>query len=142
MGGSVSDLINKNDNAVLEFLKDIKSQNDLKYVYNDGVPDLDTVSGRTKEALRKLKDDGRHTGCAPYGFEINAEGKLSPLKSHIDIIKLIYNMKLENKALRTIADYLNLNNIVTARKGGRWHPMTVKNIVERYEKYTNILTKH
>lgn len=89
----------------------------------------ETIGERTATALAHLKASGMHVGGIPYGHEIR-DGKLLPLASHADAISLMTEMRAEGATLQAIADKLNEMGIPTAR-GGKWYPMTVKNVLAR-----------
>lgn len=93
---------------------------------------------RTKTALHHKKSKGEAYNHPPYGWKVEGQemvqGKLRGGRFVEDekeqyIIGQIKHLKHEGQSLQGIAAWLNGQGIV-AKKGGKWHPATVKNVVE------------
>jgi site-specific DNA recombinase len=96
----------------------------------------ETIAERTKAALAHLKDTGVHVGATGLGWEhsvdVDAHGRRVIIENAREqaTIGLITKLDGEGKSLREIAEALNDANCPTKR-GGKWHPQTVKLILER-----------
>lgn len=88
----------------------------------------DLISERTKEALRYKKSKGEPVGSPPLGF-LAEDKKLSRVDREFEIVGYIKKLKRKRLSLGKIARRLNQENIPTKR-GGRWHPATVKYILK------------
>lgn len=82
---------------------------------------------RIKSALKRNVIDGKVGGgkLIPFGYTKDANKKLVIDEFESNILKLIYNLCLQGKGTKVIADYLNENNIPTKR-GILNAPMKVK----------------
>ena len=64
----------------------------------------------------------------PYGYD--REGKDLQANSHeLAVVALVKEMRAQGWTLRKIAGALNEQGI-PSKKGGRWHPGTIKYLVE------------
>jgi site-specific DNA recombinase len=64
----------------------------------------------------------------PYGYD--REGKELKQNGHeLAVVALVKEMRDQGWALRKIAGALNEQGI-TSKKGGRWHPQTIKYLLE------------
>lgn len=82
---------------------------------------------RTKTALAHKKENGQVYNHIPYGFR-DEGGRLIEDEQEQANIKSILILKESGMTLQEIADRLNKNGI-PAKKGGKWHPQTVKNVL-------------
>lgn len=89
----------------------------------------ETIGERTSTALQYKKSQGQHIGSVPYGYEA-IDKTLAVVESEAAAIALIKDMKEQGLKLQAIADELNAQNIPTKR-GGKWYPTSVKNVLER-----------
>jgi DNA invertase Pin-like site-specific DNA recombinase len=89
----------------------------------------ETIGERTSTALQYKKSQGGHCGAFPYGYE-TVEKELTAISDEYAAIALMREMRAQGAKLQAIADELNLQGIATKR-GGTWHPTTIKKIMER-----------
>jgi DNA invertase Pin-like site-specific DNA recombinase len=92
------------------------------------------ASQRTRLAMKALRDQGKHCGSTPYGYEI-VNGRLEPKAGEIEIVATIVELrekKTQGKkmTLAEIAAYLTSSNVPT-RRGGKWGAEQVRSILER-----------
>jgi DNA invertase Pin-like site-specific DNA recombinase len=96
--------------------------------------EADRVSVRTKEALAIAKGRGTRLGNptpAP-SLERGRATRAAKLEAHRQsIAPLVKHLRDEGRSLRAIAAELNARGIPTARRGNKWHPETVANVLER-----------
>ncbi|MFQ5737317.1 MAG: recombinase family protein [Thermodesulfobacteriota bacterium] len=94
------------------------------------------ISERTRDALRHKKAAGQVYNHAPYGWD-DVDGELQANLYEQSIISTMADMKLDGASLQAIADTLNKNGVPTKgygkvkRREGRWHPQTVKAVLDR-----------
>jgi len=89
----------------------------------------DTIAERTKEALAHKQAQGEHVGSVPFGYVLDGE-RLANHEAEAAVIARVVDLRNAGQTLQEIADTLNAEGISTKR-GGRWYPTTVKNILER-----------
>lgn len=89
----------------------------------------DQVGERTKMALAHKKASGDVYSPTPFGFEAVA-GRLVPDATEAKIITEIIALRTAGKPLAKIADEMNRRGI-PGKRGGRWHPSTVKYLIDR-----------
>ena len=78
--------------------------------------------------INKARKAGYAGGCPAIGYK--AEGKeLSVDTESVDTVRTIFSLRERCYTLRDIADYLNGNNIPSARNG-KWYAGTVKYILD------------
>ncbi|MFO0214361.1 MAG: recombinase family protein, partial [Pseudanabaena sp.] len=87
------------------------------------------IGERTSTALQYKKSQGQHIGSVPYGYE-SIDKTLAVVESEAAAIALIQEMREQGAKLQAIADELNAQNI-TSKRGGKWYPSSVKNVIER-----------
>lgn len=96
------------------------------------------ISERTTEVLRHKKALGEAYNHPPYGWKVEGgeivKGKLKGGRFVEDegeqaVRRSTRKLKDEGKSLQFIADTLNFAE-TPAKKGGKWHPATVKNVLE------------
>ena len=81
--------------------------------------------------LHKIPLRGVGTGHKiKYGIKKIGE-KISTHKSEVEIIKKMELMKKRGDSYWTIAKHFNNRELKTKRKGGKWHPNTIKSILDR-----------
>jgi site-specific DNA recombinase len=85
------------------------------------------IGQRTSEALQALRRDGRVYGPVPYGFEV-VHGALSPVAAEQCVLNRIKRMRARGLSYQRAADLLNRDG-VAAKRGGRWHSMSVRSVV-------------
>ena len=98
------------------------------------------ISQRTKAALQAAKARGVVLGNRTHGAHLRGLGNASAVaavkaasaKRDATLLPLIHDMQANGTTtLQGIADALNEQGIQTQR-GGRWHPTTVKNLLDRH----------
>lgn len=67
----------------------------------------ENISQRTKAALASKKAKGERLGHVPYGHRANNKGFLEVDISEAEILKRMYNLRLEGMTFRQIAETLN-----------------------------------
>jgi HNH endonuclease/Recombinase len=77
-----------------------------------------SVSQRTKQGIAKAQAQGKKMG--------------PPQIMDNETIKLIQSLKKSGMSLSGMARKLNAENVSTAREGSKWHPSTIKHVLERY----------
>ena len=91
----------------------------------------DVTGDRTKSALAYKKSKGEKYACTPFGFSEN-RGKLNQLDPEMQIIGKMKKMREAGSSFSDIAAYLNEAGI-RGKKGGKWHPSTVRYVINRQE---------
>lgn len=76
------------------------------------------VSARTRDAIARLREEGRVYGPTPYGFT-RADGNLKPNHHQLSVVRRIFHLRGQGRSLRQIADELN-NARFRTQKGKRW----------------------
>jgi DNA invertase Pin-like site-specific DNA recombinase len=87
------------------------------------------ASQRTRLAMKALRDQGKHCGSTPYGYEI-VNGRLEPKAGEIEVVAKIVELRQKKMTLAEIAAYLTSSNVPT-RRGGKWGAEQVRSILER-----------
>jgi DNA invertase Pin-like site-specific DNA recombinase len=92
------------------------------------------ISTRAKAALKVLKDKGVKLGNQTNLDDARLLGHATNKEKAIDfannVLPLIKQLNNDGATLQAIADRLN-NTGVKTRRGGRWYPSTVTNILKR-----------
>lgn len=68
---------------------------------------------KVKSALKTRIESGKSHSIIPYGFRKDEKGSLMIDEEEATIVKKIYDLSLSGMGTRSIADYLNENNIPT-----------------------------
>jgi site-specific DNA recombinase len=76
-----------------------------------------------------LRDQGKHCGSTPYGYEI-VNGRLEPKAGEIEVVAKIVELRETKMTLTGIASHLTTCRIPT-RRGGRWSAEQVRAILAR-----------
>lgn len=84
-----------------------------------------TLAGKKAKASK----GGFAGGTAPYGYRANGKGGLVVDEKEAVVVRQIFSAREGGKTLQQIADLLNAQNAPT-RRGGRWHPATVRYILD------------
>lgn len=87
----------------------------------------------TKAAIKHKMDRGEKVGAAPYGWVWKGKDKSKSLVENAKeqrILDDIFDMRSQGCSLRTIVASLNDGGVPT-KHGKKWHPMTVKEILDR-----------
>ena len=88
------------------------------------------LARNTTRGLRKRKLAGQWVGTAPYGYNLQ-DGQLVPGDPEkIEVVRRIFNERVQGYGLTTIAKNLNSDGITTPRGAG-WSTQSVKHILQR-----------
>lgn len=90
----------------------------------------ETIIQRVKTTKSWLKNNNRLSGSVPFGCDADNNGVLSVNQNEMEIVKKIKNLNRRGYSYSAIAEMLNEEGIKT-KKGCRWFPQSVKNIVIR-----------
>lgn len=90
------------------------------------------ASQRTRLAMKALRDQGKHCGAPPYGYEI-VNGRLEPKGGEIEIVAKIMELREKKMTLTEIAVFLTTSKVPT-RRGGRWSAEQIRSILERLKR--------
>lgn len=94
---------------------------------------------RTKAALGQLgKTTGDKGGKVPYGYARAGENgdALVEVDGHAaPVVRRIFQHRADGWTLREIADALNADQVMTPRKGNRWHPSSVMDVLGNEDAY-------
>ena len=145
-------LISVNDNSKINYLDYYKDDNfTFKNLFNDMY--AKDISKKVRSSLIVKKNNGEFIGkLAPYGYIKDPKDKHKFLidKNVLHIIKKIFDMILDGKSRKEIADFLNQNDILTPSEylnintnkdekvKKKWNPEMVNSIL-RNENYTGTL---
>jgi site-specific DNA recombinase len=91
----------------------------------------DVTSDRTVTALAHKKAKGEKYACTPFGFSEN-RGKLKQDETEAQVIADMVIKRAAGSSYAEIAGYLNQAGI-PGKKGGKWHPSTVRYVINRQE---------
>jgi site-specific DNA recombinase len=91
----------------------------------------DVTSDRTVTALAHKKAKGEKYACTPFGYS-ESRGKLTRLDPEAQVVANMVAMRSAGNSFYEIAAYLNEAG-VRGKKGGRWHPSTVRYVINRQE---------
>lgn len=87
------------------------------------------ASQRTRLAMKALRDQGKHCGSTPYGYEI-VDGRLEEKAGEIEVVAKIVDLREKKTTLAEIATAL-INASVPTRRGGKWSAEQVRSILQR-----------
>ncbi len=91
-----------------------------------GQLERELIAERTREALARLRDEGRTYGPVPYGFD-SLDGLLVENAQEQRYLAEILAMRNGGMSYGSIADWLNAE-CVPAKRGGSWSPMAVRSV--------------
>lgn len=78
----------------------------------------------------KRSEVSRHNGGAcPYGYEVNSSNEYVLIAEEAQVVRRIYKQRARGHSLRQIVRDLSHQKVPTKR-GGKWQPNTIKNILE------------
>jgi len=103
----------------------------------------EAIGERTAAAMAVKRHRGEKTGgTVPYGFDVNAEGRLIPNPREQEALKLIVRLRKRKHSLRKIGETLTTQGFTT-KKGGSWHPQVLSKIIclidDRNKKRYNLI---
>jgi DNA invertase Pin-like site-specific DNA recombinase len=92
----------------------------------------ETIGERTRDALQhKIKVKGERCDKVRFGYNLGEDGKtLVPNPVEQEAIRLMKELRRAGKSYPAIAAELDARGIRT-KEGGKWLPMTVRNILLR-----------
>ena len=103
--------------------------------------EIEIVSERTKFGLTGAIKSGHIPGPCPLGYKRDESKKMIIDETTKDIIIRIFNMYLEGKSYQTIANILNLENVLSPK---RWDDSTVEKMINNkiyvgdYERFKRV----
>lgn len=89
----------------------------------------DVISERTTAALAHKKAVGEKYAPVPFGFS-ELDGRLEVVEAEAKVVAHIMQQRRSGITLQAIADDLNTQGI-EGKKGGKWHPSTVRYLIQR-----------
>jgi len=91
----------------------------------------EAIGERTAAAMAHLRAEGRYTGGeAPYGYRLDADGRTLLLhEGEQATIRTAQDLRASGLSLRAVGAALAARGLAP-RSGGRWHPQTVRALVE------------
>jgi site-specific DNA recombinase len=90
------------------------------------------IGARTKAALQAKRRRGERVGQVPYGFTLAADGRtLEPVAGELAVVEKLRQMRADGHTLRSIADELTRQGILTREGKARWTHTTVAGILRR-----------
>lgn len=93
-----------------------------------------SISQNNKWSIKHRFEEGTFIiSYPPYGYE-NKEGRMVIVPEEAAVVRDIFNMTINGMGTHVIARELNERG-VQSRKGTKWHPSTVRGILQN-EKYT------
>jgi len=89
-----------------------------------------SITERTLAGKRAKAAKGGFAGAtAPYGYRTDGKGSLVVHEAEAIVVRGIFASRSRGQTLQAIADALNRGEVAT-RRGGRWHPATVRYILD------------
>jgi site-specific DNA recombinase len=99
----------------------------------------EVIAERTRGALAYKRERRQPTSHPPLGFRLNGRrGCMIPIAEELQIVRRILDLWRAGGSYAGIAGQLNAEGVPTKR-GARWHPPTVRNVVQRREWYCDVL---
>lgn len=95
-------------------------------------PQLDpesTLSVQEGPAPKRSEISRHNGGACPYGYRVNQENEYELIPEEAQIVRRIYKQRTRGHSLRQIVRDLSHQKVPTKR-GGKWQPNTIKNILE------------
>jgi DNA invertase Pin-like site-specific DNA recombinase len=88
------------------------------------------IATRTKLALRAKRSRGQLAGGVPFGHSVGEDGRtLVPVAAELEVLAWVRGRREAGASYREIAAELT-NRSVPTKKGGKWHPETVRSVLE------------
>ena len=88
-----------------------------------------SIKKKTSEALMRLKNDNKAYCQTPYGYNRVGDDFVYNSKEQ-SVISRMRRMRKKGRSFRAIVTWLNSNG-VPSKKGGKWYPSSVRNILRR-----------
>lgn len=92
--------------------------------------EVETISERTAAALAVKKRNGERVGTIPYGYDCDANGKLTANKKEQETIARIKSLRENGYSFEAIARQLNSDGILT-KLGKQWSKASVFKIYNK-----------
>lgn len=89
------------------------------------------IAARTKSAMAAKRAAGERIGEVPYGWCLDADGRLVEDADEQEVLQLIRECRAEGVSLRKIAAVLTGKGYVTKKGKASWSHSTVQSILER-----------
>ena len=86
------------------------------------------IGDRTRQTLRYKKARGERLGATPFGYD-TVNGELVEDKREMKVVRLILKLRKQGWTYTAIGEKLTEDGVKTKR-GGKWHPSTVRYIVK------------
>jgi DNA invertase Pin-like site-specific DNA recombinase len=83
------------------------------------------IGARTKAALAVKKSKGERIGDVPFGFDADADGRLTRNEIEQETLAIIKSLRGRGWTLRAICSELETRGIKTKKGVARWQPKTV-----------------
>src|SRR5439155_18751030 len=104
-----------------------------------GQMERELIAERTRGALAWKRENGQPTSHPPLGFKPNGKRyRMVPVPAELKTVRRIFALWRGGASYQAIADQLNADGAPTKR-GGRWHPCTVRKVVQRCDVYLPVL---
>ena len=105
--------------------------------------EVELTKERTKMGLEGVKNDGRHVGRPPYGYdsvyartgEDKDKGILEINSEEADVVQTIFDLKDKEYNLSDIANNLTISGILTRSGKSIWKPTVIADILNRKDFY-------
>jgi DNA invertase Pin-like site-specific DNA recombinase len=88
------------------------------------------IGARTKAALAAKKAKGERIGEVPYGFDADADGRLTANVEEQETLTVISALRGRGWTLRAICGELEARGITTKKGAKKWQPKTVANLAK------------
>ena len=92
----------------------------------------DLVSERTVAALSHMRNQGKRISRTPYGFDVEAGGRLIENLEEQQVIAQILKMRKNGMSYPKIAETLTSQGIPTKRSGKPWNQSTIRRLCRQH----------
>ena len=89
------------------------------------------IRARTKAAMHEMRKAGERTGTIPFGWSLDADGRLEQVAEEQEVIARIEALRADGMSYRAIAQLLSDAGIITKQGGSKWQHTTVSSILRR-----------
>jgi site-specific DNA recombinase len=72
---------------------------------------------------------GKKPSSLNYGYERDEKGMLVPKSGEADVVKSMFELYQKHQSIQKVADFLNGEMKATTRRGNRWSPKSIYNIL-------------
>lgn len=92
----------------------------------------ESIQRDTKQALQRKKAKGEKTGgTVPYGFDVDAQGRLTPNESEQEVLEAIKELRSRGWTLQAICDEMEARGVTTKTGKTSWKPMVVSRLLKQ-----------